>query len=188
MKGKLKMKKKVLLSILACAIILSMSACGGNGNEELENQTAATDSVEQNAELLASNFEYETDSETGGVRIIKYIGKDSEVTIPNSVTVIGEWAFEGCTSLTSITIPDSVTKIENWAFSMCKGLTSITIPDSVTKIGDSAFWSCEGLKSVTIPDSVTEMGVYVFGGCVNLTEINASSSVVEDIREELSRA
>ena len=165
MKGKLKMKKKVLLSILACAIILSMSACGGNGNEELENQTAATDSVEQNAELLASNFEYETDSETGGVRIIKYIGKDSEVTIPNSVTVIGEWAFEGCTSLTSITIPDSVTKIENWAFSMCTSLTS-----------------------VTIPDSVTEMGVYVFGGCVNLTEINASSSVVEDIREELSRA
>ncbi len=55
--------------------------------------------------------------------------------IPNGTTMIVDYAFDGCTDLTSITIPDSVTRIGNSAFNGCTGLTSITIPDSVTKIG-----------------------------------------------------
>ena len=56
-------------------------------------------------------------------------------TIPNSVTSIGDWAFDDCSSLTSITIPNSVTSIGNYAFLGCKSLTSITIPNCVTSIG-----------------------------------------------------
>ncbi len=72
--------------------------------------------------------------------------------IPNSITRIGDYAFEGCTSLTSITIPNSVTSIGDSAFEGCTGLTSITIPNSVTSIGDSAFEYCNNLISVKFED------------------------------------
>ena len=68
-----------------------------------------------------------------------------DLTIPNSVTKIGNYAFDGCSGLTSVTIPNSVTEIGNRAFYGCSGLTSVTIPNSVTSIGYSAFAGCSGL-------------------------------------------
>ena len=117
------------------------------------------------------------------------------ITISDSITSIGNYAFGGVTAeivwgddpqITSIggfrgyqgknlTIPDSVTSIGNYAFYGCSGLTSITIPDSVTSIGDGAFDGCSGLTSVTIPDSVTSIDSWAFSGCSGLTSI-----VVED--------
>ena len=70
--------------------------------------------------------------------------------IPNSVTAIGEYAFHGCSGLTSVTIPNSVTSIGNRAFYDCYRLTSVTIPNSVTSIGNRAFHNCSGLTSVTV--------------------------------------
>ena len=72
--------------------------------------------------------------------------------IPNSVTSIGDSAFSGCSSLTSVTIPDSVTSIGKWAFSECKSLTSVTIPDSVTSIGNCAFASCTSLTGIWVAE------------------------------------
>ncbi|MBO7281774.1 MAG: leucine-rich repeat domain-containing protein, partial [Alistipes sp.] len=88
----------------------------------------------------------------------------TDLTIPDSVTTVGGWAFSGCSSLTSVTIPDSVTTIGRWAFRSCDSLTSVTIGDSVTSIGEEAFRSCASLTSVTIPDSVTTIGRYAFQG------------------------
>ena len=96
--------------------------------------------------------------------------KATSVTIPDSVTEIGNNAFSYCTSLTSITIPDSVTSIGSSAFSYCTSLTSITIGNGVTSIGYGAFGGCDSLTSVTIPDSVTEIGDRVFSGCDSLTD------------------
>ncbi len=85
-----------------------------------------------------------------------------KIKIPDSVTSIGEGAFDGCDSLTSIEIPDSVTSIGWGAFSGCTSLTSIEIPDSVTSIGWSAFSGCTSLTSIEIPDSVTSIGEGAF--------------------------
>ena len=101
----------------------------------------------------------------------------TSVTIPNSVTEIGSAAFSGCSGLTSVTIPNSVTSIGGSAFSGCSGLTSVTIPNSVSSIGSSAFKGCSGLTSVTIPNSVTSIGYDAFSGCSGLTSVTIPNSV-----------
>ncbi len=100
------------------------------------------------------------------------------ITIPDSVTEIGDSAFEGCSSLTSVTIPNSVKKINGWVFSDCINLTSVTIPNSVTSIGAGAFYGCTGLTSVTIPDSVTIIDNEAFCDCTGLTSITIPNSML----------
>ena len=95
----------------------------------------------------------------------------TSLTIPSSVTKIGELAFQGCSGLTSLTIPSSVTSIGKNAFNGCSGLTSLTLPSSVTEIGWYAFKGCSGLTSLTIPSSVTWIGLEAFSGCSGLTSI-----------------
>ena len=108
-----------------------------------------------------------------------FYGCDSltSVTIPDSVTTIGNYAFYGCSSLTSVTIPDSVTSIGDCAFLECHSLTSVNIPDSVTSIGERAFSCCSRLTSVTIPDGVTTIGDSAFEYCSSLTSVTIGDSV-----------
>jgi hypothetical protein len=98
--------------------------------------------------------------------------------IPESVIVIGSYAFYGCTGLTSVTIPGSVTAIGNGAFCHCEGLTTVTIPDSVTAISNSAFSSCKGLTSVIFGNSVAWIGDGAFSGCTGLTSVTIPNSVI----------
>ena len=99
------------------------------------------------------------------------------VTIPASVTSIGNQAFYGCTGLTGITIPNSVTYIGYGTFSGCTGLTSVTIPNSVTYIGYGTFSGCTGLTSVTIPNNITFIVSGMFSGCTSLTSLTIPVSV-----------
>ena len=91
--------------------------------------------------------------------------------IPDSVTSIVGYAFDGCASLTSVAIPDGVTSIGHGAFYNCTSLTSVTIPDGVTSIGVYTFSGCTSLTSVTIPDGVTSIGDWAFYRCESFTDI-----------------
>ena len=95
----------------------------------------------------------------------------TSLTIPSSVTSIGNEAFHGCCGLTSLVIPSGVTSIGDEAFHGCCGLTSLVIPSGVTSIGDEAFYGCSGLINLTIPSSVTRIGWSAFEGCSGLTSI-----------------
>ena len=91
------------------------------------------------------------------------------VAIGNSVTNIGDFAFDGCTNLTSITIPNSVTYIGGEAFYQCTKLTNVTIGGGI--IGILAFYGCTSLTSITIGNSVTNIGYGAFSDCTSLTNI-----------------
>ena len=108
--------------------------------------------------------------------LIRGAGNVSTVEILNTVTSIGNYAFENCTSLTDITIPNSVTSIGYYAFDGCSSLTGITIPNSVTSIGVCAFQDCSELTSITIPSSVTSIGGSAFRYCSKLTNVTIESN------------
>ena len=111
---------------------------------------------------------------------------DNKNTVPESLKKveitkaesIGNYAFSGCSGITSIVIPDSVTRIGSSAFSNCVSLTSITIPASVTRIGEEVFYNCRSLTSITIPEGVTNVGKRAFINCISLTSITIPDSVV----------
>ena len=126
--------------------------------------------------LLYFLSEYTSNDKLGDYAFYGCSGLTS-LTIPSSVTSIGASAFEGCNGLTSLVIPSGVTSIGDKAFHGCSGLISLTIPSSVTSIGWSAFSGCSGLTSLTIPSSVTMISGEVFSGCSGLTSLVIPSSV-----------
>ena len=98
----------------------------------------------------------------------KIKNKIKKVTIGDAVTSIGDYSFEGCSSLVSITIGKSVSSIGSSAFSGCLDLTTIIIPNSVTAIGSYAFEDCKSLSSITIGNNVKIIGNKAFNYCVSL--------------------
>ena len=136
--------------------------------------------------------------------LVAYLGTETELALPSYITKINQYAFYGCSSLTSITIPDSVKSIGNYAFWGCKGITTVNwnatkctsagshdspifkgcsnlatvnIGDNVKIIPSYAFYYCTRLTSITIPDSVTSIGWNAFSGCSGLTSITIPDSV-----------
>lgn len=101
----------------------------------------------------------------------------TSVSIGNSVTSIGSGAFYNCNKLTSVSIGNSVTSIGGAAFYNCTSLTSVSIGDSVTSIGQRAFYGCTSLTSVSIGNSVTSLGQRAFANCYNLTSVSIGTSV-----------
>lgn len=155
------------------------------------------------------NFVYTVVDEQ--VTISKYIGKDTNIVIPNKidqydVTKIGDSAFDHCSNIVEVVIPDTVTYIGDHVFNACENLTKVSmspnvtrigmhtfsycskleeilIPDGVKNIGPNAFRDCSSLKSITIPDTVTYIGDRALQGCTSIKELVIPDSV-EYIGEE----
>jgi hypothetical protein len=113
-------------------------------------------------------------------------GKAGNYTIPNSVTLIGNFAFDSCTGLTSVVISTNVTIIGDWAFSGCSGLTNVTIGNNVISIGSYAFESCSSLMSIIIPDNVTTIGYHAFDDCTSLTDVTIGSGLTKSSLQIIS--
>jgi len=148
-----------------------------NTVEESTKQEETTSVTENNNKNYSVGLEFKSNGD--GTCSVSGIGtcKDTEIVIPvkspqgDTVTSIGDNAFEKCYDISSIIIPDCVTSIGNRAFYYCSDLTYVTIGSSVTSIGDSAFFTCCDLQSITIPDSVTYIGEDAFRECTDLTSI-----------------
>lgn len=115
--------------------------------------------------------------------IIAYPASSREVQydIPDSVTVISDWAFCECKKLNRITIPDSVHEIGEGAFCNCVLLDEVEIPDSVSVLDDCVFRGCTSLEKVVIPNSVTDLGWGLFDGCENTVTVYCDEgSIVQD--------
>ena len=110
----------------------------------------------------------------------------TSITIPETVTAIGDSAFSGCSALPGITLPANITEIANGVLENCSALTSITIPETVTAIGDLAFSGCTGLTSAAIPASVKSIGTSAFTGCTALTEITVNSGATKCTEDAFS--
>ena len=101
------------------------------------------------------------------------------ITLPNSVTAIGQYAFRGSIALENMIMSGNIKRIEEGTFFDCYNLRSIALPNGVTSIGDFAFWNCLGMTAVSIPPSVNTIGKDVFKNCINLTIYGAKGSYAE---------
>ena len=116
-----------------------------------------------------------------GECIIEYCPNLTELNIPYGITTIDNRAFDGYfhdDKLETITLPDSVTSIGEMAFRGREGLKNINIPNSITQIGDYAFWRCPNLQSIRIPTGVTNIEGGIFDECSNITNIEVEKDNV----------
>lgn len=113
----------------------------------------------------------EDDFRINGTILTAYVGTDTFVSVPSTVTTIGEGAFAGNTTLQSIELPDSLREIGYNAFGGCTALTSVTIPDSVTKVGPGAFKGCSALTLADLGAGISSWGSGVFNDCTSLSKV-----------------
>ena len=95
---------------------------------------------------------------------VKYNGSDSEVVVPEGVTLIASEAFKSCWTVASVSLPEGLLEIGNSAFYDCKGLSSVHIPDTVHTLGGSAFAKCPELRTVTGGNGLLHVGGDIFTG------------------------
>lgn len=122
--------------------------------------------------ITASSVSSASDFQMDGSKLVKYLGSDSSVSIPDNVKVIGREAFKDNLSITSVKGGKNVKEIEYGAFLNCTYLQNITLPDSLETIGNAAFSNNVSLKSITLPQNLSSIGSGVFAGCKSLKDIS----------------
>lgn|GEM_PF-5757239 len=153
------MKKISILTTIAVLFVLTISL-SGCGLAFLEGIGEA---------FVINDYEIED-----GTRVVKYIGNDTKVKIPAggagvTITSLGDSAFKDNDKIVSVDM-NQITHIGDYAFSGCTSLTSVSFCSITSYIGDEAFCKCSSLAELELPKSVT-LGRAVFKECTSLTEI-----------------
>lgn len=126
---------------------------------------------EADAAASASDFQME------GSTLTKYRGSDERVTIPDTVEVVGESAFENNQKVQFVVVPKSVKRLDAYVFWGCNHLEEVVLGKGLTAVDEYSFAGCTGLKQITIPDNVQSIDAQAFAGCTNLTDIYISATV-----------
>ena len=134
-------------------------------------------------DIVASNYKYYDSYTTRDNVFPSYAFSGSttplvKVILPNSVTDIGDYAFNNCSGLTSVTFGDNLQSIGGDAFSYCSGLTSVTFGGNLQSIGGGAFQRCSGLTSVTFGDNLLSIGGGAFEYCSRLTSVTFGDNLL----------
>ena len=114
----------------------------------------------------ASDFKIE------GSTLVKYRGTDKNVSVPDTVEVIAEGAFEENDNIELVVLPNSVKRIQAYAFWGCDNLDTVVLGKGLNQVGDYVFAGCKGLKQMNLPSNIMSIGVMAFGDCVNLKDIS----------------
>ena len=123
------------------------------------------------ADAAASDFQ------TQGSTLVKYRGTEERVTIPDTVEVVGESAFENNQKVQFVVIPKSVKRLEAYVFWGCNNLEEVVLGKGLTAVDEYSFAGCTGLKQITIPENIQSIDAQAFAGCVNLTDIYIPATV-----------
>lgn len=118
-----------------------------------------------------------SDFQTQGSTLVKYRGTEERVTIPDTVEVVGESAFENNQKVQFVVIPKSVKRLDAYVFWGCNNLEEVVLGKGLTAVDEYSFAGCTGLKQITIPDNVQTIDAQAFAGCTNLTDIYIPSTV-----------
>lgn len=118
-----------------------------------------------------------SDFQTQGSTLVKYRGTEERVTIPDTVEVVGESAFENNQKVQFVVIPKSVKRLDAYVFWGCNNLEDVVLGKGLTTVDEYSFAGCTGLKQITIPENIQSIDAQAFAGCVNLTDIYIPATV-----------
>lgn len=118
-----------------------------------------------------------SDFQTQGSTLVKYRGTEERVTIPDTVEVVGESAFENNQKVQFVVIPKSVKRLDAYVFWGCNNLEEVVLGKGLTAVDEYSFAGCTGLKQITIPENIESIDAQAFAGCVNLTDIYIPATV-----------
>lgn len=118
-----------------------------------------------------------SDFQTQGSTLVKYRGTEERVTIPDTVDVVGESAFENNQKVQFVVIPKSVKRLDAYVFWGCNNLEEVVLGKGLTAVDEYSFAGCTGLKQITIPENIQSIDAQAFAGCVNLTDIYIPATV-----------
>ncbi|MBE5763463.1 MAG: hypothetical protein E7338_04495 [Clostridiales bacterium] len=99
------------------------------------------------------------------------------ITMPNTVTEIGDYAIYHCQYLTKVTLSEGLTSLGGSAFQYCSLLNDITLPEGLTTIGEDAFANCSALEEITIPEGITTISTGLFQNCTSLASVSIPTSI-----------